>query len=142
MATKANLILDQGTTYQATINVASNTGAPLNLSGYTGVSWIKKHSSSINTTAQFVVSINASAGQVTLMMSPNTSGNINPGRYVYDVLVTDSSNNITRIIEGIITITPAISGFISNTVLIQAESNISQTILSNGVIDTANNSEE
>lgn len=133
--------MDQSATYNAIISVNSNTGLPLNLSGYTGFSEIKKTYSSINTTSSFIVTVNAVAGHIILSMDANTSGNIVAGRYVYDVRVVDGSGNYTRIVEGILTVTPAVSNHASNAVLIEVETNISANLLANGSVDTANSFE-
>ena len=42
-----------------------------------------------------------------MSMTPANTANIKPGRYVFDVITTDSSNNKNRVLEGIITVTPS-----------------------------------
>ena len=32
-----------------------------------------------------------------------------PGRYLYDIDTIDASNNVTRVVEGVLTITPAVT---------------------------------
>jgi hypothetical protein len=51
----------------------------------------------------------ASAGQITMAMSPTVTANVTPGRYVYDVLITSDSGVKTRIIEGIVTVLPSVT---------------------------------
>ena len=34
---------------------------------------------------------------------------MSPGRYVYDIDTIDASGNVTRVVEGILTITPAVT---------------------------------
>jgi hypothetical protein len=125
MATKINMVLDQGTSFSQNIQVLDINGNTANLIGYTGNSEIRKAYTSLNVTASFVVSINAGAGIVILTMDANTSGNINYGRYLYDVKLTDASGNVSRIQEGMITITPQIT---SNAVYV----NTTPTVVSNG----------
>jgi hypothetical protein len=50
-----------------------------------------------------------SAGEITLSLTANQTGNIVAGRYVYDVELTDAANSITRIVEGIVTINPQVT---------------------------------
>ena len=42
-------------------------------------------------------------------MNSATTANIKAGRYLYDVRMVDTSNVVTRVIEGIITIYPQVT---------------------------------
>ena len=106
MATKANISIDQGTTFNTIISLTDDSGNPLDLSVYTAESQIRKSYSSSNA-VNFYISL--SLGEITLSLDSNTSGNLTAGRYVYDVIVTDSSNTITRVVEGIVTVNPSVS---------------------------------
>jgi hypothetical protein len=46
------------------------------------------------------------AGEITLTMTAAETANLKPGRYVYDLLITDDSGTKSRIIEGIVSVTP------------------------------------
>ena len=107
MATKANLVIDQGTTYSTTLNLTDENGDVLNLSGYYANSQIRKWYTSINASATFTTSINVESGTITLSLTSNQTSNIVSGRYVYDVELTEQATNaISRIVEGIVTVTP------------------------------------
>lgn len=109
MATKANLVIDQGTTYSATLNLTDENGDPLNLSGFTANSQIRKWYTSSNSVA-FTTSVNVSSGEITLSLTANQTSNLSSGRYVYDVEITETSTNaISRIVEGIVTVTPEVT---------------------------------
>lgn len=108
MAVKANLVIDQGTDYSVSITVEDTTESVLDLTGYTGAAQMRKHYSSANATS-FSVSLGGVHGTVALSMNSTTTTSLPPGRYVYDVELTDGSNNISRIIEGIITVTPNVT---------------------------------
>jgi hypothetical protein len=108
MATKANLVIDQGTTYTTDLNLTDENGDPLNLAGYSANSQIRKHYTSSNSVV-FSTSINAVAGIITLSLTANQTANIVSGRYVYDVELTDASNSVSRIVEGIVTVTPQVT---------------------------------
>jgi hypothetical protein len=107
MATKANLVIDQGTTFTTTIDVTNDDGNYIDLTGYTGAAQIRKTYSSSNSTAFTVVVSNA--GTVTLSLNANTTANITAGRYVYDCEITNADGIRSRIIEGIVTITPEVT---------------------------------
>ena len=46
------------------------------------------------------------AGEITLTMTAAETANLKPGRYVYDLLITDDAGTKSRIIEGIVSVTP------------------------------------
>lgn len=108
MATKANIIIDQGTTFSTDIYLTDDDGNPIDLTGYTGASKMRKHYTSSNAQS-FTVSLNTTYGYVTLSLTSANTANLTPGRYVYDVEVTSSSNVVSRIVEGIVTVTPEVT---------------------------------
>jgi hypothetical protein len=108
MATKANLVIDQGTTYSTDLNLTDENGDPLNLSGYSANSQIRKHYTSSNAVA-FSTTVDSNNGIITLSLTANQTANMVGGRYVYDVELTDASNSISRIVEGIVTVTPQVT---------------------------------
>ncbi len=107
MATKVNLVVDQGTTFVSQITFNNEDGNTINFSTYTGAAQLRKHYSSSNSTS-FGVTLGAN-GVITLQLTANQTGNLVAGRYVYDLEVTDSSNLISRLIEGIVTVTPNVT---------------------------------
>jgi hypothetical protein len=108
MAIKANLDIDQGSTFQTTINVTDDNDDIVNLTGYTGIAQMRKHYTS-TTSYSFTVSISPSIGTVTLAMTANATANVTAGRYVYDCELTDTNGAVTRLIEGIVTVTPQVT---------------------------------
>ena len=108
MATKANIIIDQGTTFSTDIYLTDDNGDAIDLTGYTGASKMRKHYTSSNAQS-FTVALNSSNGFVTLSLSSTQTSNLTPGRYVYDVEVESSSNVVSRIVEGIVTVTPEVT---------------------------------
>lgn len=107
MATKVNLVVDQGTTFSSSITFNDETGNTINFSTYSGAAQLRKHFTSSNS-----VSIGVgltSNGVVTLSLTANQTANLVAGRYVYDLEVTDAQNRISRLIEGIITVTPNVT---------------------------------
>jgi hypothetical protein len=111
MASYAELIVDQGSTFSTILTLTDDTtNLPINVSGYSINANIKKSYYSVNNTAVFTSTINDAAnGNVTILLSSSVSTNIKAGRYVYDVKVSSPSNVATRIVEGILTVTPRVS---------------------------------
>lgn len=108
MAIKANLQIDQGTHFSTTIDVTDDDGNIVNLTGYTGAAQMRKHYTSSSQTA-FTVLISPLLGEVTLSMNAATTGTITAGRYVYDCELASSSNVVSRLIEGIVSVSPQVT---------------------------------
>jgi len=106
-STKANLVIDQGATFSSTVTVADANGDTMDLTNYTGAAQMRRHYSSTNSTS-FVVTV-ANSGIVTLSLSANATADISYGRYVYDCEITSNAAIVTRILEGIITVTPEVT---------------------------------
>jgi hypothetical protein len=108
MGSKVNLVVDQGSTFSTTINLTDDFGNLVDLTGYSGAGQIRKHYTSSNA-VNIGVTLGGSNGTVTLALSANASANIVAGRYVYDVEITSPSGDVSRIFEGIITLTPQVT---------------------------------
>jgi hypothetical protein len=107
MATKANLVIDQGTDFLTTITLTDDEGIAVDLSNYTGAAQIRKYYTSSNA-VNFTVTAN-STGVVTISLSSAVTNTIDYGRYVYDVELTDQANQVSRIMEGLVTVTPGVT---------------------------------
>ena len=87
----------------------ATTGQPLDLTNYTVKSQMRKSYSS-STAYNFTASIyNATNGKVKLELTAAQSEAIPPGRWLYDVEITSPSGTKTRVVEGIVTVTPQIT---------------------------------
>jgi len=108
MAIKGNIIIDQGSTFSTTVSVTDEDDLPINLTGYTANAQMRKHYSSVISYA-FDTSIAANTGVITLAMSSNATNSLTAGRYVYDVEITTSGGSVSRLVEGIVTVTPGVT---------------------------------
>ena len=107
MSFKSNLIIDQGTTFSANLQIIDQNGDMINLNGYTANSMMRKWYTSKNNTP-FSVSINVISSIITLSLNSSSTANLSPGRYVYDVDLYNS-NSVIRIVEGMVTVTPSVT---------------------------------
>jgi hypothetical protein len=78
MATKANLIIDQGASYSTNIDILDENGVAIDLTNYTGAAQMRKHYTSSNSIS-FSVSLDGADGTVTLSLSANATANIASG---------------------------------------------------------------
>jgi len=85
-ARNVNLVLEQGVDFQATFTIRNTNNAPLNLTGYTGISSIRKHPTSSTAT-----------------------DSIEGGRYVYDVILVSPNSYRSRAVQGNVLVTPGVS---------------------------------
>lgn len=108
MATKANLVIDQGSTFSTDLSLRDDNGDMIDLVGYTANSQIRKWYTSTNASATFTSLINVESGVISLTLSANQTANLTAGRYVYDVEINDGTT-ISRIVEGIVTVTPEVT---------------------------------
>jgi hypothetical protein len=107
MATKANIVIDQNASFNTEITLTDESGNALDLVGYTAKSQIKRWYTSTTNAAEFTVNLNS--GAILLSLPAESTANLVYGRYVYDVTLTDNANNVTRVVEGIVTVTPGVS---------------------------------
>lgn len=107
------LFLEQGTTFQSSITLDGTSGQPYNLTGFAAKSQIRKSYYSSATTAEFSITINQppTSGIIVLNLSASTTANIAPGRYVYDVIIKDNPGVVTRVLEGIVNVSPKVTSF-------------------------------
>lgn len=108
MAAKANLVIDQGSDYIQDLEITDANNNVVDLTNYTGAAQIRKAYSS-ESYKSFTVAANSS-GIVQLTINSANTSSLAPGQYVWDCELTELNTGIvTRIIEGIVTITPSVT---------------------------------
>lgn len=105
-AEKVNTSFEQGTTVSISFSLTNEDGSDYDLSSSTARAQMRKHYDSVNSTP---FSCYISNSVITLSLTPAQSSNVEAGRYVYDVEVVDSSNNVKRVVEGLITVYPEVT---------------------------------
>jgi predicted RNA methylase len=108
MAAIATYQVDQGATFTSDVTVKDANDNPFNLTGYTAEAKLAKGYASTRTRTSFTATVAADAttGVVTLSLTATQTAALDAERYVYDLEITQtSSGNVTRVIEGIISVT-------------------------------------
>lgn len=109
MAIKANITVDQGADFSTSVELTTDDLDVVDLTGYSASAQIRKTYSSTNAVS-FGITMNEDIGMLLLSLSASQTANMTPGRYVYDVTVTSSSPTVvSRIVEGIVTVTPRVT---------------------------------
>ena len=110
MATKSNIIINQGADFSQNFEMLSNTGDPLIVTDgggnnvYSVEAMMRKSYAASNNTVFDVALAN---GIVTLSLSAAVTDTIVAGRYVYTADITAiGANTIDRLVEGVVTVSP------------------------------------
>jgi len=84
-------------------------GANVNLTGYTARAQIRPSAASATTTLSLTtensrIALGGSAGTITLSISATDTAAIAAGRYVYDLELVSAGGIVTRLLQGIVTV--------------------------------------
>ena len=110
MATKVDLVIDQGSSFSTDLSLSDQYGNKTYLTGFRANSQIRKWYTSLNPSATFTTTINTISSVITLKLTATETSSLTPGRYVYDVEIhEDAGQAVSRIVEGIITVTPKVT---------------------------------
>ena len=101
-----NIYIDQGTTYSQSFTINNANNEPYAVAGASAAGMIRKNFASSNAVSFAITLID---GLCTIGLDANTTALIVAGRYMYDVKLTDIVGNVTRVAEGIATISPAVT---------------------------------
>jgi hypothetical protein len=110
MAQYDELYIDQGSTFDYTIELDNPLGGDFNLTSYdVRASLRRSYKSSVATS--FVISFpeGKSAGRIKLNLTDESTETLKHGHYVFDVIVESSGGEIYRVVEGIAFINPRVT---------------------------------
>jgi len=110
LAAYVEITIEQGANLTSTVTVNDTQGDSVNLTTYSASAQLRKsyYSSSANTLSAIITG-NAN-GQITLSMTAANTANLTPGRYVYDLIITNSTDNsVTRVVEGTAVVLPSVT---------------------------------
>tara|TARA_B100000579_G_C22844140_1_gene863384 strand:- start:2715 stop:3062 length:348 start_codon:yes stop_codon:yes gene_type:complete len=97
----SNLVINTGATFEQTFTLEDSESASLlDLTGYSVKSSMRKHPTSKAKIVFDATIPNPTTGVIKVGLTSTASADIKGGRYVYDILVTDTANTVTRVVEG------------------------------------------
>jgi len=104
----ADLCIPQGATFSRVIRWKAD-GANTNLAGYTARMQIRPTAGSATTTLALTtengrIALGGTAGTITLSISATDTAAITAGRYVYDLELVSAGGIVTRLLQGIVTV--------------------------------------
>ena len=106
-----DLLIHTGTDFTQTFVLEDTySNAAKDLTGYTACCSMRRYpSSSVAGTFNIDFSTDRRSGRVTIQMTRGTTANLKAGKYFYDLVLKDSSNEKIRPIEGTVTVKKAIT---------------------------------
>lgn len=104
-----NLTIEQGADFQINLTVRNKDGTPLNLLGYTASSNLRKHYTSTSTYPFILTFVDRINGRISLEMSDAVTATLTEGRYVYDIFIESSNGKKTKVVYGMVIVSPGVS---------------------------------
>ena len=97
----SNLTINTGTTFSQVFTLESAaTNSATDLTGFTANAQMRKHADALTFTNFSTQIINPTSGIIRVGLTTSQTATLKPGRHVYDVLITDTSGEVTRVLEG------------------------------------------
>tara|TARA_B100000029_G_C17200166_1_gene824068 strand:- start:123 stop:464 length:342 start_codon:yes stop_codon:yes gene_type:complete len=96
-----NLTIHTGTDFDQVFVLADDASESiLNLTGYTSSAKMKRHGTSATSTSFTTSFTNIAGGKVKIALTAAQTAELKPGRYLYDLILTNSSGENIRVVEG------------------------------------------
>ena len=110
MAKNIDLYVDQGADFIAILPpVTDTTGTVVNLTTYTVVSQLRRSYATIQAVQLTATISNPTGGVITISLNNSETAGLDPLRYVYDVIIIDSSLIRTKVFDCLIIVNPGVS---------------------------------
>jgi hypothetical protein len=109
LAEFVELFIDQGASFSSTITVKDANNNLLDLTDFTVSAQMRKSYYSSNAINFDIVIDAPDFGLINMELNAETTSNITPGRYVFDVKITDEFGDAIRVFEGIANVSPGVT---------------------------------
>ena len=108
----SNIQINAGTDFSQVFTLEDGaTNSALTLTGYSVKSQMRKHAGATGVTTFTSSIFNSSAGQIKIGLSTSQTAALKEGRYVYDVVITDTASVMTRVVEGMALVRAGVTKF-------------------------------
>lgn len=104
-----NLIINAHSDFSQNFYLGGENTNSMNLTNYQVASQMRKHASSSSFVGLGASIVNASKGQIRVGLTSTQTGSIKPGRYLYDVVVSNPQGSVIKVIEGMILVREGIT---------------------------------
>ena len=109
MAIAQNIIIEQDADYSQQFTAKTDAGVVIDLTNSSLDGMVRKSFASTAYTSFAPTIVTATSGTFTLALTDVQTALLERDRHVYDVRVTDSTSTITRIQEGVATVSPSVT---------------------------------
>jgi hypothetical protein len=105
-----DLFINQNETFSTDIVLQDVNGEAYNFLDYNAAAYAKRSYYQANASFVFVVSsTDPTNGVLTLSLDANTTSNITPQSYVFDIIIQDQYNTVAKVLEGRIFVAPGVT---------------------------------
>lgn len=105
-----NLVVNSGSDFSQSFTLESpETNSAYNLTLYSVSSQMRKWSGSSTAITFNCVVANALEGKIGISLTNQQTSSLKPGRYVYDIVLTDIFNKKNKVIEGMVLVREGIT---------------------------------
>jgi hypothetical protein len=108
MSGKYNIVAEQGATFNLNFRVETD-GTPWNLTDYDFAMQVRRSTSATTTLLDVTSATMTSVGHVSVDVAATEMVDVPAGRWVYDIELTSSGGEVTRILEGRFIVTPEVT---------------------------------
>tara|TARA_B110000259_G_scaffold174780_1_gene209445 strand:- start:980 stop:1306 length:327 start_codon:yes stop_codon:yes gene_type:complete len=98
MSSQLNIYIDKGTDYRLTVELFDDDDLDLPISNYTFYGDLRKLYST-KRAAEFT--FEKSDNDITIILDADTTSQLTPGKYQYDVLMKKPTGELSKIVEGL-----------------------------------------
>jgi hypothetical protein len=113
MAELTEFSVGQGETFAARVTIQNTSGSfPFDLTNYNLTGQVRENYTTDEIAAAFTLTkiLPYDSGSFTVKLNPEQTINLTQRKYVYDILISSGSDNVTRrILEGPFTVRPAVT---------------------------------
>ena len=108
MSTYAEIYVDQGVSFEFELTATEANNAPMNLSDFTFRGEAKRSYFTTQNVLEFTIDDAGKAnGNIIATLTAEDTETMKPGRYVYDILGTDSGGEVRKLIGGVLFVSPS-----------------------------------
>lgn len=108
-----NLTFPQGATWSLSLTWNDDGGDPINLTGYTAAMQVRKSYDAttpvVSVSSGSGITLGGVAGTIDVRIASSATDDVKAGRYVYDLELTSGGGEVTRLVEGTLTVTPEVT---------------------------------
>jgi hypothetical protein len=99
-ASRADLLIDQGADYSATVIVQNIDGTPADLTGWTAKAQLRRGPADAAPEVEHEIATTVQAPQTVLLSIPHADTTLLTGRYAWDLDLISPTNQIVTVLQG------------------------------------------